>query len=88
MSKVTQYERVYRAFMERPMTMLDCFFATGILRSNVCRYVALMKKRGEVQELYKARDKYTKHTAGYYSTDKRLFRVDKPRQLSLFEEGA
>lgn len=83
--KVTQYERVFRALHERPRTMLDLFFATGILRANVCRYVALMKKRGEVQELYKARDRYTKHMAGYYSTDKRLFHRAS-RQLSLFGE--
>lgn len=85
--RLTQIELVYRVLKEKPMTMLDVSFETNVLRANVCRYIRVMEKRGEVQKLFEARDKHTRHKAGYYTTDKNLFnRVDE-RQLKLFGEG-
>lgn len=83
----TQYEVIYHVFKERPMTMLDASFETGILRANICRYVKSMKEKGLIQILFKAHDRRTKCLARYYTTDKNLFNRADERQLTLFGEG-
>ncbi len=55
----TQYQIVYQSFLERPKTMLDVFLQTGVLRANICRYVADMEDRGIIQLLYKKEDSHT-----------------------------
>lgn len=82
----TQYKIVYQSFRERPKTMLDVSLETGILRSNICRYVADMENKGIIQLLYKTDDEHTKFTAGYYTTDKSLFREKDDKQLKLWED--
>jgi DNA-binding transcriptional regulator GbsR (MarR family) len=82
-----QYQIVYQSFKEHPKTMLDVSLETGILRANICRYVADMEDKGLIQLLYKTGDEHTKFTAGYYSTDESLFDKADNRQLKLFEEG-
>ena len=81
----TQYQIVYHSFKERPKTMLDVFLETGILRANICRYVADMADKGLIQLLYKREDEHTKFTAGYYTTDKTLFHKVDDKQLKLWE---
>ncbi|WP_287676780.1 hypothetical protein [Bacteroides sp.] len=80
----TQYQTVYLSFKERPKTMLDVSLETGILRANICRYVADMEDKGIIQLLYKTVDEHTKFTAGYYTTDKSLFGEVDDRQLKLW----
>lgn len=80
----TQYQAVYLSFKERPKTMLDVSLETGILRANICRYVADMEDKGIIQLLYKTVDEHTKFTAGYYTTDKSLFGEVDDRQLKLW----
>lgn len=82
-----QYQTVFQSFKEHPKTMLDVSLETGILRANICRYVADMEDKGLIQLLYKAGDGNTKFTAGYYTTDKELFNQVGDRQLKLFGEG-
>lgn len=82
-----QYKIVYQSFKEHPKTMLDVSLETGILRANICRYVADMEDKGLIQLLYKTEDEHTKFTAGYYTTDKELFRKVDNQQLKLFGEG-
>lgn len=82
-----QYQIVYQSFKERPKTMLDVSLETGILRANICRYVADMDDKGLIECLYKAKDKHTNFTAGHYTTDKELFNQVGNRQLKLFGEG-
>ena len=81
----TQYQIVYQSFLERPKTMLDVFLQTGILRANVCRYVADMEDKGIIQLLYKKEDIHTRFKAGYYTTNKELFRKVKDKQYNLWE---
>lgn len=81
----TQYQIVYQSFSERPKTMLDVFLETGILRANICRYVADMKDKGLIQMLYKMDDAHTRCKAGYYTTDKALFHEVDDKQLKLWE---
>lgn len=80
----TQYKIVYQSFRERPKTMLDVSLETGILRANICRYVADMENKGIIQLLYKIDDEHTKFTAGYYTTDKSLFREKDDKQLKIW----
>ncbi|MDR1054873.1 MAG: hypothetical protein LBL90_03415, partial [Prevotellaceae bacterium] len=44
----TQYQTVYQSLKERPKTMLEVSLETGILRANICRYVADMKEKGYI----------------------------------------
>ena len=81
----TQYQIVYQSFAERPKTMLDVFLETGILRANICRYVADMEDKGLIQMLYKMDDVHTRCKAGYYTTDKALFHKVDDKQLKLWE---
>lgn len=80
-----QYQIVYQSFKERPKTMLDVSLETGILRANICRYVAEMEDKGLIQLLYKMEDEHTRFTAGYYTTDKDLFRKEDSQQLNSWE---
>ena len=81
----SQYQLVYQSFKEKPKTMLDVFIETGILRANICRYVAGMKEKGIIQLLYKKDDKHTKSKAGYYTTDKTLFHKVDNKQYNTQE---
>lgn len=81
----TQYQIVYQSFAEKPKTMLDVFLETGILRANICRYVADMECKGLIQMLYKMDDAHTRCKAGYYTTDKALFHKIDDKQLKLWE---
>lgn len=81
-----QYQIVYQSFKECPKTMLDVSLETGILRANICRYVADMENKGVIQLLYKSEDEHTKFIAGYYTTDKTLFRQEDNQQLNLWED--
>ena len=82
----SQYKIVYQSFRERPKTMLDVSLQTGILRANICRYVADMENKGIIRLLYKTDDEHTKFTAGYYTTDKSLFQGKDDKQLKLWED--
>lgn len=83
----TQKQVVYQSFKERPKTMLDVSLETGILRANVCRYVAMLEEERRIQLLYKVEDEHTGAKAGYYTTDKALFRKEDSQQLTLFGES-
>lgn len=80
----TQYKIVYEFFKEEPRTMLDVSLGTGIMRANVCRYVDNMRKAGLIQCVNVGKDKHTGHKAGYYTTDKALFRGANGGQTSLW----
>lgn len=65
-----QYQTVKRAFgTKTPQTMLMVSKETGVLRANICRYVADMMERGMIEKMYNGICKVSKHNAGYYSTN-------------------
>ena len=47
--------------------MLDVSLETGILRGDICRHVADMEDKKNIQLLYKTEDEHTKFTAGITS---------------------
>jgi response regulator of citrate/malate metabolism len=83
----TQYKVVFHKLMENPQTMLEVSMLTGILRANICRYIASMVNAGVAQMIYKDKDRYTHSLAGHYTTDKALFKKLDGLQLDLFGEG-
>jgi hypothetical protein len=83
----TQYKIVYQSFKERPKTMLEVFLMTGILRANICRYVADMERKGLIKLIRKGYCPYTHCVAGFYSTDEALFAKSIISQLNLFDDG-
>lgn len=68
-----QMQRVFTAFKRKPSTMLMVSIETGILRANICRYVAKWQKSNSIHLLKQGLCKVSKHRAGYYSTDTNLF---------------
>lgn len=83
--KNNQLSIVFKAFQSKtPKTMLQVSIQTGILRANVCRYVATLQKQGKIQLLYKSICLISKHRAGYYTTNKDLFKGN-DNQLNLFK---
>jgi len=68
-----QMKRVFAAFKRKPSTMLMVSIETGILRANICRYVAKWQKSNSIHLLKQGLCKISKHRAGYYTTDTNLF---------------
>ena len=81
---VTQFRTVYHLFQQQPQTMLQVSIKSGILRANICRYIADMEQKGIIQIIKTGRCPFSKHSAGFYSTDKALFNK-KIAQPSLFD---
>lgn len=76
----TQMQQVFEAFKRKPSTMLMISIETGVLRANICRYVAHWKRTGTIHLLNKRLCKVTNCKAGYYTTNTDLF----PQTLRLF----
>ncbi len=68
-----QLKRVFAAFGRKPSTMLMVSIETGVLRANICRYVAKWQKGNGIHLLNQGLCKVSKHRAGYYTTDTNLF---------------
>lgn len=65
-----QFQIVYHAFSEYPKTMMMVEVDTGIMRSNITRYVAKMKRDGIIRLIRKGICPITKMSnVGFYITD-------------------
>lgn len=82
----SQFQIVYESLKEYPKTMFQVEKETGVVRPNICRFVAMMEDAGIIQLHHKADCPISGCRAGYYTTDEKLF-ITSPQQLSLFEEG-
>lgn len=69
-----QMERVYLSFHKQPKTMLMVSVETGILRANICRYVAKWQKQKCIEVARKGICPISKHRAGFYATNPELFK--------------
>ena len=74
----TQMKRVFEAFKRKPSTMLMVSFKTGILRANLCRYVAEWEKENRICIVRKGICPISKHRAGFYTTNPDLFPIVEP----------
>jgi len=77
-----QMKIVFRAFYEQPKTMLMVSRETGILRANICRYVAKWRELKRIEPVKTDYCKITKHLADYLTTNQDLF--PKSNQCTLF----
>ena len=68
-----QTQRVFTAFLRHPKTMLMVSIETGILRANICRYVAEWEKQNCIRIVRKGICPISKHRAGFYTTNPELF---------------
>lgn len=80
-TKKAQTEATFNAFQKRPKTMMEVSIETGILRSNICRYVAHFRKRKKIVEVRKGKCPITKHQATFFSTDPAYFPTETQPEL-------
>ena len=80
-----QYKKTFRAFFERPKTMLMVSVETGILRANICRYVAEMERRTRVEKVETGICPVSKHKAGFYTTNPDYFAIVEPSNTDCHE---
>jgi hypothetical protein len=78
----SQFKLVYKSFYKAPKTMLMASKETGILRANICRYVATLRESDKIAEVKKSLCKISNHKAGYLSTDPNQF--PKSNQYKMF----
>ncbi len=67
-----QTKRVFAAFHSQPKTMLMVSVETGILRANICRYVAKLRQYDNIQLIRKGICPISKHRAGFYQIKKEV----------------
>ncbi len=80
---LAQTQRVNKAFFEKPKTMLQVSFETGIFRANICRYVAQWKKSDHIAVVRIGICPITKRKAQLLTSNPDFY--PKQRQLNLFE---
>ena len=73
-----QTQRVFAALYRQPKTMLMVSIETGILRANLCRYVAEWEKENRICIVRKGICPISKHRAGFYTTNPDLFPIVEP----------
>ena len=73
-----QMKRVFAALYRQPKTMLMVSIETGILRANICRYVAEWGKENRICIVRKGICPISKHRAGFYTTNPELFPIVEP----------
>ena len=73
-----QTQRVFAALYRQPKTMLMVSIETGILRANICRYVAKWEKENRICIVRKGICQISKHRAGFYTTNPDLFPIVEP----------
>lgn len=71
-----QMKRVFKAFSEKPKTMLQVSIETDVLRANICRYVAEWRKIDKIGVSFYGACPLSKHKAGFYTTDSTKFLKD------------
>ena len=81
---ISDAQRVFKAFLDKPKTMLQVAREINIERSYVCRYVAHLRDRGDIQVHHAGRCPIS-HWDGvqFLTTNKNLFRM-KNIQLSFW----
>lgn len=66
---IAQEKAVFESFYGRPKTMLEVSVETGILRANICRYLANWESSGQIKLIRSGFCSISLHKAGRYSTN-------------------
>jgi len=74
-----QMKRVFAALYRQPKTMLMVSIETGILRANICRYVAKWRKESRIKTIRKGVCPISKSTGvQFLTTNPDLFPIVEP----------
>lgn len=73
---IGQMTKVFKAFSSHPKTMLMVSIETGILRANICRYVAHWEKQNQIRLVRKGLCPISKNQAGFYTTNNEPFNTN------------
>ena len=76
-----QLAQVYNAFRDKPMTLLEADYYTGIMGSNICWHINYLKEQVRIAIIKKRRCSFTGFELGEYKTDQNLF--PKPNKTQL-----
>ncbi len=57
------------AAFRKPKTMLEVSFETGILRSNICRFISKWQEQGKIVRVGSGICPVSKHGAGFYTSN-------------------
>jgi hypothetical protein len=63
-----QFQATKNAFAGKSKTMLMVARITGIERANVCRFVSMMERKGQIYFVRFGLCSVSNHRAGYYTT--------------------
>ncbi|UJH91692.1 hypothetical protein LZ575_03115 [Antarcticibacterium sp. 1MA-6-2] len=78
-----QLVKVYEAFKEKPMTMLEADNYTGVMRSNICYYIDMLLEQERIALIRKRKCSISGYSkVNEYTADPSLF--PKSNQLKLF----
>lgn len=81
--KKGQIRRTLDELKRDPATSMMLLVKTGILRANLCRYLAGLEKQGRITVVKEETCWITGHKAKYYSADPEL--IPKAGQAELFK---
>lgn len=77
-----QLVKVYNVFKEKPMTMLEADFVSGVMRSNICWYIDELIEQGRIAMIRKRKCTITGRIVKEFTANPELF--PKSNQLKLF----
>lgn len=86
-----QEKKVFACFFQEPRTMYQVEKLTEVMRPNICRFVAVWKKRDAIRVVRSGKDPYTRCTAQFLSTNPELWpkpepvKVDRYGQTIMFQ---
>jgi len=66
-----QFQAIKNAFEGKSKTMLMVARITGIERANVCRFVSMMERKGQIYFVRFGFCSVSNHRAGFYTTSNR-----------------
>jgi len=64
-----QKQKVFKALLSYPKTMLMVSVETGIMRASICRYIAGFRQEDRIQIVSKGICPISRHRAGFYTTN-------------------
>jgi len=81
---IQQLRQVYRYLFNHPSTMKETDKATGIMRENVCRHIATLRKNDSLYVMCRRPCHITKHVATVFTTNPVLVPKPDANQLKMF----
>lgn len=78
---LAQLIKVFNSFHDSPKTMKECDIETGVMRENICRFCAILRRYNLLFAVGRRKCQITKHWATIYTTNEDL--MPECKQLKL-----